>query len=130
MVPFGKAKYNPRVSDVTIVTTEVRIRRDRGGRSTRESLGIDAEIVDLRTLNLLDMATVVARRSKPAAQSSLTKDGAPAAPALKSPRRFTKPPSTRSTRPSSALRSTLRCRITRSTRRRECWWISSKRRSN
>ena len=134
MVPFGKANVIREGKDVTIVTYSKCVYDAIAAAEALENSGIDAEVVDLRTLNPLDMETVdrVGEKDRHA-RSSPTKDGAPAAPAPRSPRRFTRPPSTRSTRPSPASpRSTLRCRTTSISSMRRCRApaISSRRRSS
>jgi len=58
MIPFGKANVVRPGSDVTIVTCGALVKRsmDAAKRASRE--GIECEVIDLRTLNPLDMDTV------------------------------------------------------------------------
>jgi len=61
MIPFGKAKTVRRGDDVTVVTCGALVKRtmDAAKRAEKEH-GIRTEVVDLRTLNPLDMETVAA----------------------------------------------------------------------
>jgi pyruvate dehydrogenase E1 component beta subunit len=59
MVPFGKANIIREGKDVTIVTYSKCVYDAIAAAEVLENSGIDAEIVDLRTLNPLDMATVI-----------------------------------------------------------------------
>ncbi len=59
LVPFGKANVLREGKDVTIVAYSKCVHDVLSAAEALENEGIDAEVIDLRTLNPLDMATVV-----------------------------------------------------------------------
>jgi pyruvate dehydrogenase E1 component beta subunit len=64
LVPFGKANIIREGKDLTIVTYSKCVYDAISAAEALENSGIDAEIIDLRTLNPLDMATVTASVKK------------------------------------------------------------------
>jgi len=59
LVPFGQAKVLRAGKDVTIVSYSKTVHDAMKAADTLENQGIDAEVIDLRTLNPLDIATVI-----------------------------------------------------------------------
>ncbi len=59
LVPFGEAKILREGKDVTIVSYSKTVHDAMQAADTLENQGIDAEVIDLRTLNPLDIATVI-----------------------------------------------------------------------
>jgi pyruvate dehydrogenase E1 component beta subunit len=59
LVPFGQAKVLREGKDVTIVSYSKTVHDAMKAAETLENQGIDAEVIDLRTLNPLDIATVI-----------------------------------------------------------------------
>jgi pyruvate dehydrogenase E1 component beta subunit len=59
LVPFGKANVLREGKDVTIVSYSKCVHDVLSAAEALENEGIDAEVIDLRTLNPLDIATVV-----------------------------------------------------------------------
>jgi len=59
LVPFGQANVLREGKDVTIVAYSKCVYHSLEAAEALENEGIDAEVIDLRTLNPLDMATVV-----------------------------------------------------------------------
>ena len=59
LVPFGQAKILREGKDVTIVSYSKTVHDAMKAADTLENQGIDAEVIDLRTLNPLDIATVI-----------------------------------------------------------------------
>jgi 2-oxoisovalerate dehydrogenase E1 component len=55
MIPFGKAKVVREGSDLTVVTCGALVKRTLDAAKTAAQEGIDVEVIDLRTLNPLDM---------------------------------------------------------------------------
>jgi len=58
LVPFGKANVLREGKDLTIVAYSKCVYDALGAAEELENAGIDAEVIDLRTLNPLDLATV------------------------------------------------------------------------
>jgi 2-oxoisovalerate dehydrogenase E1 component len=59
MIPFGKAKVVREGTDLTVVTCGALVKRSMdAARMASEKHGIEAEVIDLRTLNPLDMDRV------------------------------------------------------------------------
>ncbi|HEX6133387.1 MAG TPA: dehydrogenase E1 component subunit alpha/beta [Longimicrobiales bacterium] len=58
MIPLGKAKVVREGTDVTIVTCGALVKRSLDAARIAEERGISAEIIDLRSLNPLDMETI------------------------------------------------------------------------
>ncbi|HEX6939972.1 MAG TPA: dehydrogenase E1 component subunit alpha/beta [Longimicrobiales bacterium] len=58
MVPFGKAKVVREGTDVTVVTCGAVVRRSLDAAKMAEERGISVEVIDLRSLNPLDMETI------------------------------------------------------------------------
>ncbi len=58
-IPFGKARIWRTGSDVTLVSWGVSMKYALGAAEELAKEGIDAEVIDLRTLRPLDMATVI-----------------------------------------------------------------------
>ncbi|MDH3230655.1 MAG: pyruvate dehydrogenase complex E1 component subunit beta [Alphaproteobacteria bacterium] len=63
-VPLGKAKIVRPGSDVTIVAFSIMVGKALEAAGTLAAEGIDAEVIDLRSLRPLDTATVVASAKK------------------------------------------------------------------
>jgi pyruvate dehydrogenase E1 component beta subunit len=59
LVPFGVANVMREGKDVTIVSYSKTVHDALKAAETLENQGIDAEVIDLRTLNPLDIATVI-----------------------------------------------------------------------
>ncbi len=59
LVPFGKANIVREGKDVTIVAYSKAVHDALKAAETLENQGTDAEVIDLRTLNPLDIATVI-----------------------------------------------------------------------
>src|SRR5690606_22054855 len=60
MIPFGKAKVVRSGSDVTVVACGALVKRSLDAARIAEEHGIDVEVIDLRSLNPLDMETIAA----------------------------------------------------------------------
>ncbi|HSH46085.1 MAG TPA: dehydrogenase E1 component subunit alpha/beta, partial [Longimicrobiales bacterium] len=61
MIPFGKARVVREGSDLTVVTCGALVKRTLdAARIAREQDGVSVEVIDLRTLNPLDMETIAA----------------------------------------------------------------------
>ncbi len=58
MIPFGKAKVVREGSDLTVVTCGALVKRTMDAAKAAEKQGIGVEVIDLRTLNPLDMETI------------------------------------------------------------------------
>jgi len=59
MIPFGRGKVVREGSDLTIVTYGATVERSkRAAKAVAEESGIEAEVIDLRTLNPVDMELV------------------------------------------------------------------------
>ncbi|HUF14192.1 MAG TPA: thiamine pyrophosphate-dependent enzyme [Longimicrobiales bacterium] len=58
MIPFGKAKVVRAGSDLTIVTCGAVVKRSLDAAAVAEKRGISVEVIDLRSLNPLDMETI------------------------------------------------------------------------
>ncbi len=58
MIPFGKAKIVREGSDVTVVTCGALVKRSLDAAKVAEERGISVEVIDLRSLNPLDMETI------------------------------------------------------------------------
>lgn len=58
LVPFGQAKVTRKGKDVTIISYSKMALESLGAAADLEEQGIDAEVIDLRSLNPLDAATV------------------------------------------------------------------------
>ncbi|MGM0669801.1 MAG: alpha-ketoacid dehydrogenase subunit alpha/beta [Gemmatimonadota bacterium] len=59
MIPFGKARVVWEGSDLTVVTAGALVKRSMdAARLASEEHGVEAEVIDLRTLSPLDMETV------------------------------------------------------------------------
>ncbi|WP_420349502.1 alpha-ketoacid dehydrogenase subunit beta [Pelagibius sp.] len=63
-VPIGKAEVCRTGSDVTIVATAIMVHRALEAAETLAQEGIDAEVIDLRTVRPMDRETVVASVAK------------------------------------------------------------------
>jgi acetoin:2,6-dichlorophenolindophenol oxidoreductase subunit beta len=63
-VPFGKAAIRRSGSDVTIVATGWTVGRALAAAGALKAEGIEAEVIDPRTLNPLDIATILASVEK------------------------------------------------------------------
>src|SRR5579885_279742 len=59
LVPFGKANVLREGKDVTIVSYSKTVHDSLKAAETLENQGTDAEVIDLRTLNPLDIGTVI-----------------------------------------------------------------------
>jgi pyruvate dehydrogenase E1 component beta subunit len=59
VLPIGKARLHRSGSDVTIVTFGIGMKYAIEAAAELSGMGIDAEIIDLRTIRPLDMATVI-----------------------------------------------------------------------
>ena len=60
LIPFGKADIKKQGSDVTIVATSYMVHKALNAAATLEKQGIEAEVVDPRTLTPLDKASIIA----------------------------------------------------------------------
>jgi 2-oxoisovalerate dehydrogenase E1 component len=58
MIPFGKAKVVREGADVTVVTCGAVVKRSLDAAKLAEQDGISVEVIDLRSLNPLDMETI------------------------------------------------------------------------
>jgi 2-oxoisovalerate dehydrogenase E1 component len=59
MIPFGRARTVRQGSHLTLITYGATVERSaRAARAAAEEAGIEAEVIDLRTLNPVDMATI------------------------------------------------------------------------
>ncbi|MGH7551635.1 MAG: alpha-ketoacid dehydrogenase subunit alpha/beta [Longimicrobiales bacterium] len=58
MIPFGKAKIVRAGSDLTVVTCGAVVKRSLDAARAAEEEGISVEVIDLRSLNPLDMETI------------------------------------------------------------------------
>jgi 2-oxoisovalerate dehydrogenase E1 component len=58
MIPFGKAKVVREGSDLTIVTCGALVKRSMDAAKKAAQQGIECDVIDLRTLNPLDMETI------------------------------------------------------------------------
>lgn len=63
-IPFGQARIRRAGSDVSIVATSLQVQRSLEAAETLAGLGIDAEVVDPRTLVPLDEAAILASVAK------------------------------------------------------------------
>ncbi len=64
MIPFGKAKVVREGKDLTIVTCGALVKRSLDAARAVEENGIDCEVIDLRSLQPLDMETIAASVKK------------------------------------------------------------------
>jgi 2-oxoisovalerate dehydrogenase E1 component len=60
MIPLGKAKVVREGTDVTVVTCGAVVKRSLDAARQAEARGISVEVIDLRSLNPLDMETIAA----------------------------------------------------------------------
>jgi len=60
MIPFGKAKVVREGTDVTVVTCGALVKRSLDAAKVAEEEGVSVEVIDLRSLNPLDMETITA----------------------------------------------------------------------
>jgi 2-oxoisovalerate dehydrogenase E1 component len=59
MIPFGRARKVRDGSHLTVITYGATVERSaRAAKSASEKAGIEAEVIDLRTLNPIDMGTI------------------------------------------------------------------------
>ncbi len=58
MIPFGKAKVVREGTDVTVVACGALVKRSLDAARVAEERGISVEVIDLRSLNPLDMETI------------------------------------------------------------------------
>jgi len=58
LIPFGKADVKKEGADVTIFATSYMVHKALNAAATLEKEGVDAEVVDPRTLTPLDVATI------------------------------------------------------------------------
>ena len=58
MIPFGKAKVVREGRDVTVIAAGALVKRSLDAAKVAAERGIDVEVIDLRTLNPLDMETI------------------------------------------------------------------------
>jgi len=64
VLPIGKARIHKQGSDVSLVTFGIGMKYAIEAASAMAELGIDAEIIDLRTIRPMDMETVIASIKK------------------------------------------------------------------
>jgi 2-oxoisovalerate dehydrogenase E1 component len=64
MIPFGKAKVVREGTDLTIVTCGAVVKRSLDAAKVAEERGVSVEVIDLRSLNPLDMETIAASVKK------------------------------------------------------------------
>jgi 2-oxoisovalerate dehydrogenase E1 component len=60
MIPFGKAKVVREGTDLTVVTCGAVVKRSLDAARLAEQEGVSVEVIDLRSLNPLDMETIAA----------------------------------------------------------------------
>jgi len=60
MIPFGKAKVVREGTDVTVITCGALVKRSLDAAKVAEAEGVSVEVIDLRSLNPLDMETITA----------------------------------------------------------------------
>lgn len=58
MIPFGKAKVLREGRDITVLTCGAVVKRSLDAAKIAAERGIDVEVIDLRTINPLDMETI------------------------------------------------------------------------
>lgn len=63
-IPFGQARIARSGSDVTLVASSLMVHRAMEAAETLAAQGVEAEVVDLRTLNPLDQTTILASVAK------------------------------------------------------------------
>jgi 2-oxoisovalerate dehydrogenase E1 component len=60
LLPFGLARVRREGSDITVIAWGMLVQRSlEAARKAGESLGVSVEVIDLRTLNTLDMGTIL-----------------------------------------------------------------------
>ena len=59
VLPIGKARIERSGADVTLISFGIGVRSAIEGTAALAELGIDAEVIDLRTIRPMDMATVI-----------------------------------------------------------------------
>src|SRR5690606_5554677 len=64
MIPFGKAKVVREGTDVTVVACGALVKRSLDAAKAAEEEGVSVEVIDLRSLNPLDMETIAASARK------------------------------------------------------------------
>jgi 2-oxoisovalerate dehydrogenase E1 component len=64
MIPFGKANVVREGTDLTVVTCGALVKRTMDAAKVAAKEGIETEVIDLRTLNPLDMETIAASIKK------------------------------------------------------------------
>jgi 2-oxoisovalerate dehydrogenase E1 component len=64
MIPFGKAKVVREGTDVTIIACGAVVKRSLDAARLAAERGIEAEVIDLRSLNPFDMATIASSVKK------------------------------------------------------------------
>ncbi len=64
MIPFGKAKVVREGTDLTVVTCGAMVKRSLDAAKLAEQDGLSVEVIDLRSLNPLDMNTIAASVKK------------------------------------------------------------------
>jgi pyruvate dehydrogenase E1 component beta subunit len=82
VLPIGKARIARPGKDVTIVSFDRHDLRHQGAAELVEKLGIDVEVIDLRTLRPMDTATIIASvkktgRSSPSRRAGRSPASAP-----------------------------------------------------
>src|SRR5690606_18300151 len=60
MIPFGKAKVVREGTDVTVIACGALVKRSLDAAKAVEAEGVSVEVIDLRSLNPLDMETIAA----------------------------------------------------------------------
>jgi 2-oxoisovalerate dehydrogenase E1 component len=64
MIPFGKAKVVREGTDISVIACGALVKRSLDAARQAEAKGISVEVIDLRSLNPLDMDTIVASVKK------------------------------------------------------------------
>ncbi len=64
MIPFGKAKVVREGTDISVIACGALVKRSMDAARQAEAKGISVEVIDLRTLQPLDMDTIVASVKK------------------------------------------------------------------
>ena len=115
-IPFGQANVLREGKDVTIIAVGRMVPESVVAAGPLAEAGIEAEVIDVRTVQPLDSATILDRCAARTGRSSSTRPSPSAGSARRSPRRSRRRRSTTSTpRCCASVRRSRRCRSAR------CW---------